>query len=102
MTSESIIRYVRAMQNTIGNNIEILYHIFDNQAEAIEFIVDKDSKVLGKPLMELPLKNELLVVCIFRKGKIFIPRGSDSIERDDHVVIVTKHSGFNDIEDILK
>ncbi len=34
ITSDSILRYVRAMQNTIGSNVETLYHILDNQAEA--------------------------------------------------------------------
>ena len=28
ITSDSILRYVRAMQNTIGSNVETLYHIF--------------------------------------------------------------------------
>ena len=36
ITSDSILRYVRAMQNTIGSNVETLYHILDNQAEALE------------------------------------------------------------------
>ena len=39
ITSDSILRYVRAMQNTIGSNVETLYHVLDNQAEALEFII---------------------------------------------------------------
>ena len=37
LTADMILRYVRAMQNTIGSNVETLYHILDNQAEALEF-----------------------------------------------------------------
>lgn len=102
MTTEKIIRYVRGMQNSIGSNIEIMYGIFDNRAEALEFAIDKDSPVIGKPIMELSLKDELLIACIYRKGKIFIPRGNDTIMPEDHVVIVTKHTGFKDVMDILK
>ncbi|MBE5943595.1 MAG: Trk system potassium transporter TrkA [Lachnospiraceae bacterium] len=102
LTTESIIRYVRAMQNSIGSNIETLYHIFDNRAEALEFKIDKESSVIGIPLMELKLKDELLVACIIRKGKITIPRGSDMIQGGDRVIVVTTHTGFKDIEDILK
>ena len=29
ITSDSILRYVRAMQNTIGSNVETLYHVLD-------------------------------------------------------------------------
>ena len=102
MTTEKIIGYVRAMQNSIGSNIETLYHLFDNRAEAIEFNIEKDCPVIGKPLMELPLKNELLIACLSRKGKIIIPRGADTIQAGDRVIIVTAHTGFHDIVDILR
>lgn len=102
MTSESIIRYVRAMQNSIGSNIETLYHIFDNRAEALEFKVEKDSPVIGIPLMELKLKDKLLLACIVHKGKIVIPRGNHTISAGDKVIVVTTHTGFTDIKDILK
>lgn len=102
MSSETIIKYVRGMQNSIGSNIETLYHIFENRAEAIEFEITEESPVTGKPLMELNLKTNLLVACINRKGKILIPRGSDTIQPGDTVVIITAHTGFRDVRDILK
>ena len=102
MTAETILAYVRAMQNSIGSNIETLYYIFDNRAEALEFKVEKDSPVIGKPIMELSLKSELLIACINRNGKIIIPRGHDMIQEDDRVIIVTTHTGFHDVQDILK
>lgn len=102
MTSETIIAYVRAMQNSIGSNVETLYHIFDNRAEALEFKVGKDSPVAGKPIMELSLKSKLLIACINRHGKIIIPRGNDVITEGDRVIVVTTHTGFNDVKDILK
>ena len=44
ITAETIIAYVRAKQNSIGSNIETLYHIFDDRAEAIEFKIEKDEE----------------------------------------------------------
>lgn len=102
MTSETIIAYVRAMQNSIGSNVETLYHIFDNRAEALEFKVERESPVIGKPIMELSLKDDLLLTCINRDGRIIIPRGSDKIQAGDRVIIVTTHTGFHDVKDILK
>lgn len=102
MTSETILAYVRAMQNSIGSNIETLYRIFDNRAEALEFRVEKDSPVVGKPIMELKLKQNLLLACLNRSGKIIIPRGSDMIKPGDRVIIVTTHTGFHDVKDILR
>ncbi len=102
MSTETIVKYVRGMQNSIGSNIETLYHIFENRAEAIEFEITEESQVTGKPLMELDLKTNLLVACINRKGKIIIPRGNDTIQPGDTVVIITAHTGFKDVRDILK
>lgn len=102
ITAETIIGYVRAMQNSIGSNIETLYHIFDDRAEAIEFHVQASSSVIGIPLKNLATKDNLLITCINRDGQIIIPRGQDFIQMNDTVVIVTTHTGFRDIGDIIK
>jgi len=101
ITSESIIAYVRAKQASKDSNIEILYHMFDSRVEAIEFIVSEDSPVTNTSFMELQLKNNLLVPFISRKGKVFIPTGQDCIQVGDEVMIVTTHTGFKEITDIL-
>lgn len=101
ITADYILRYVRAMQNTIGSNVETLYHILDSKAEALEFIIRDNSPVVGVPLAKLNLRKDLLVCCIARGGEIRIPRGQDTIEIGDNVVIVTTHKGLRDIRDIL-
>ncbi len=100
--SERICTYVRACQNTIGSNVETLYHMFDGRVEAVSFHVEKDAPIIGIPLMQLDKKNNLLIACINRKGLIFFPRGQDTIEAGDSVIIVTSHTGFTDISDILQ
>lgn len=102
ITAEAIIAYVRARQNSIGSNIETLYHLFDNRAEAAEFCVEADAPVIGIPLAKLRLKDNLLVACINRGGKIILPRGQDVIQAGDTVIIVTTHTGFHNINDILR
>lgn len=102
ITSEAIIAYVRAKKNTIDSNIETLYHMFNSRVEAIEFRVHKESAVTGVPLMKLSLKKNLLISFINRNNDIIIPSGHDTIEVGDTVMIVTTHTGFNDLQDILK
>lgn len=51
--------------------------------------------------MNLPLKKDLLLSFINRNGRIIIPSGQDCIKVGDTVMIVTTHTGFNDILDIL-
>ena len=102
LTGQYIIQYVRAMQNSVGSNIETLHSICNDQAEALEFKASHDSMATGVPLAMLGLKSELQIVCITRNGKIIIPTGKDSIELGDTVIVVTKHKGLFDLKDILK
>lgn len=102
ITAEAIIAYVRALTASRDSNVETLYHMFDHRVEAIEFRVGRESGLTGKPLKELKLKNNLLIACINRNGQIIIPGGEDCIFAGDTVIIVTTHTGFYDIQDILR
>ncbi len=102
ITAEYIVRYVRAMKNSLGSNIETLHYILDGKAEALEFRIAENSPVANIPLESLNLKSKVLVACINRDGHIIIPRGRDMIKPRDTVVIVTTQSGFMDISDILE
>ena len=54
------------------------------------------------PLMNLSLKKDLLISFIYRNGSVLIPSGQDSIRTGDTVMVVTTHTGFKDISDILE
>lgn len=101
ITSDNIVRYVRAMKNTIGSNVETLYNIIKGKIDASEFIVKEKSALVGKPLMELKIKPDVLVASIMRDKKVIIPRGSDTIEVGDNVIIVSSFV-LHDITDILE
>ncbi len=101
ITSDNIVRYVRAMKNTIGSNVETLYNIIKGKIDASEFIVKENSALVGKPLMELKIKPDVLVASIMRDKKVIIPRGSDTIEVGDNVIIVSSFV-LHDITDILE
>lgn len=102
ITADYILQYVRAMENSLSSNVETLYHILDNQAEALEFSVKESSSVTDIPLSQLNLKENLLIACINRNGSIQIPRGQDTIQVGDTVIIVTSVKGLRDLKDILK
>ena len=101
ITAEYIVRFVRAMKNSIGSNVETLYRIIEDKAEALEFIIRKQSDVVNKPLEQLKIKKNIVVACIYRNRKVIIPRGYDSLQVGDSVIIVTTNTGLNDIDDII-
>jgi len=102
ITADTIVRYVRAMQNSLGSNVETLYKIVANKVEALEFRVEADASMIGVPLEKLSFKSNLLVGCINRQGTIIIPKGKDMILAGDTVIIVTTQTGLKDIRDILQ
>ena len=100
--SNLICRYVRAMQNSEGSSqIETLYKLVGGKAEALEFRVSGSSRLCGIPLQQLQLRENLLIGCIGRGGKILIPSGQDTIEPGDSVIVVTCSAGLGKLEDIL-
>ena len=101
IAAEYIVRYVRAMENSIGSNVETLYNIIENKAEALEFLIQMGSPVIGIPLIDLPIKKDVLIACIYRNRQVIIPNGQTMIEVDDRVIVVTTLMGFQDVRDIL-
>ena len=101
IAADHIVRYVRAMQNSLGSNVETLYKIVGSKAEALEFRATEKSAVCGVPLAELSTLPELLIGAINRSGRILTPGGRDTIEPGDTVVVVTTAAGLNDLDDIL-
>ena len=102
ITADQIVRYVRAMKNTIGSNVETLYNVIQGKIEAAEFIVKEGSPIVDKPLSELHFRENLLVAAILRDKNVIIPRGNDRILPGDHVVIVSELTALHDISDVLK
>ena len=101
IVANRIISYIRALDNSRGSNVLTLYRLVNNQVEALEFSVKKQSKLLHKPLKELKLKSECLIACIIRGEQVIIPNGSSTIELGDNVVVVTTHKNFDDLSDIF-
>ncbi|MBQ4071582.1 MAG: Trk system potassium transporter TrkA [Clostridia bacterium] len=101
ITADSIVRYVRAMKNVLGSNVETMYNIIKDKVEASEFYVREGSPIIGVPLMNLKFKNDVLVAAIMRGRSVIIPRGSDTIKQGDSVIIVTKLMALRDITDVL-
>ena len=101
-TMRYILKYVRAMNNTIRRNIKKLYKIKNDKAEALELYVNENSKLVGIPLEKLKLKDNLIICYIKRKGEIITPNGQDCIKKGDYVIVVTTNVGLQDLSDILR
>ena len=102
IASNLVVRFVRAMQNSRGSNVETLYRLVNGRVEALEFRVTEKFHGCGIKLMHLKTRPNLLIGAINRGGEIIAPGGQDSIEPGDTVVVVTTTAGLKDLDDILE
>ena len=86
----------------MGSSVETLYRLMDDGAEALEFNVKDDPRLVNIPLKTLQLKSQVLVAGINRGREALIPTGDDVILPGDKVVVITVAGKLNDLSDILK
>ena len=100
ITAAQIVQVVRGMQNSQGSVMNALYRIADGAAEAMEFTVSSATRNLGQPLRSLRLKEGVLLAVIVRGGEIIIPEGASCLQAGDSVIIISRDSGIQDLNDI--
>lgn len=97
----SIVRYVRAMQNQTGAAVSV-HTIADGQVEAVEFLVDETTKNCGNPLKDIKLKPNVLIASISHGADSQVPGGGSVFQPGDTVVVVTSGRGvLHTINDIF-
>lgn len=89
LIADSIIRYVRAMQNKEGAAITI-HMIADGQGEAIEFNVDDDTKHKDTPLKDIAIRKNVLIGSISRGWHSELATGSSEFHKGDTILVVCK------------
>ena len=102
LTSNNILRYVRAMQNRPGEGVITLHRLVGERVEALEFAVTPSTWYLDVPLRDIKLKPDMRIALITRKDKIIVPTGDDFLKIGDTAVIVTNGTGrFDVLNDIF-
>lgn len=101
ISANHIIRYVRSKQSDIYGAVQNLYKFVEGRVEAVEFVVREESACTGTPLRELKRKPGTLIACIVRNGKVIIPGGDDTIEKNDNVVVVSSGLYLRNLDEII-
>lgn len=102
LAANEIVSYVRGLQNTVGCGVRTLHKIINNQVEVLEFAIPVKEEFVSIPLKQLKFRNNLLIACILRGKQTIIPRGDDTIEVGDNVVVVTTIPYLRDLKDIFR
>ena len=80
IASNQVLKYIRAMENSRGGNMESLVRIMDDKLEMMEFVINDEFKYINKCLKDIHFKEGIIVVCINRKGNVIFPTGEDVLK----------------------
>ncbi len=88
LSCNTIVRYVRAIENKVGAAIAV-HTIADGNAEAIEFMASDETRHLGEKLKNVRLKSNLIIATIKRGQTVIFPNGDTDIRVGDRVIVAT-------------
>ena len=101
-TSDIVVRYARALENSMGSSVETMYKLMDGKVEALEFNVRPDCEMIDVPLKKIRFKSDILIGGIIREKKtIIIPDGDDVIKSGDKVVVLTAGHRISNLSDVI-
>ncbi|GJM56972.1 TrkA C-terminal domain-containing protein [uncultured Dubosiella sp.] len=101
ITANHIVSYVRAMQNSLGSNVESLLKIKDERIEILEFRVRQNCRLISRPIMEIGFKPGILIAYVTHHGEPKVADGQTKVALGDTVIVISKRKGLSDINDIL-
>lgn len=103
LTATQVAGYVRAMANATGGSVMAMTEMANGQVEALEFLVTSKTLHLKRSLTEAPIREDILIACIIRKGRTLIPEGSDCLREGDGIIVVAPSElAVTDLNDIFE
>jgi len=96
ITASNILRYIQGSKRIISSVL------IQGQAEIMEIIANSRMNMIGVPIRELNLPDDVLIAAIHRGRDVIIPDGETRILLNDRVIILSLLSGLGDIEKLLK
>ena len=102
IAADRIVGYIRAIGNSDESSVQTLYKLVDGKIEALEFFITAEFEKTGTPIKDLKIHKDALIACIIRNARVIFPRGDDTIQTGDSVIIVSKSKQFRNINEIFR
>ncbi|MGB0935542.1 MAG: Trk system potassium transporter TrkA [Alphaproteobacteria bacterium] len=95
VTVSSVLRHVRR------GHIQSVYTICEGLGEIIDATVDARLGLAGAELIDIEVPGEIKLAAVVRDGEVFFPYDSMTIEMNDRLIIMAKHSSVAEVEKIF-
>lgn len=102
IATKEIVLYIRAIENSGASSCESIYKFADDKFEMLEFNVREDFTMINQKIKNIPLKEGILIVAIWRGRKVIFPSGEEEINKMDTIIVINNNNKIKDINDILE
>ncbi len=75
--------------------------IQDDEAEILEAIALSNSEIVGRPLRDLAVRKNALILCILRGEEVIIPTGDSVVLPEDRILILAARKDVPTVEKAL-
>lgn len=102
IVAQQLTRFVRAIDNSSGSNMEMLYRLCEGKVEAGEFVVQENAMCIGIPLRKLRIRPNILIAALIRNGEYILPDGDTEIRPGDHAIVIQTAGRLRNLDEILE
>ncbi|WP_306119906.1 MULTISPECIES: Trk system potassium transporter TrkA [unclassified Roseitalea] len=92
----------RVLQHMRRGRIRQVHSVQKGQAEVLEAEALETSPLVGTPLRDLDLPEDIRIGAVYREGKVMKPDGETQIRAHDRVVIFAKTSAVKKVEQLFR
>lgn len=96
VASDHILRYCRRAE------LKSLTVLQNGQAEVLEILARKGSRVIGSPLSDLSLPRGTLIGAIVHEDAVLVPRGDSVIQAGDTVIVLATTAARATVERLFR
>ncbi len=96
MAANRISQFVRK------GKIEAITSFHGVDGEIIEYVIQKESRLVRKPIRDLKLPKKSMIAAVIRDNKSHIPHGEFQMQLDDKVIVFAMSEALENIESIFR
>jgi trk system potassium uptake protein len=77
-------------EQTVFQEIDNLVALAEGKVTITEFILPRDSSIIGKTLQDIGFPEQTLIACIIRDSQVTIPKGNSILLANDRLILISQ------------
>jgi trk system potassium uptake protein TrkA len=90
-----------AIEYNVTDAVTTLLSFDEGKINIVQAKIEANSKWINKRLMDIPLPKDCVLISIIRQGKVILPRGTTTLQKNDIVLALTSPESQKELNDIL-